>query len=87
MEPDNLFAMNSLYQCKIQIGETAAAHDIIKKAVAIGNQDVETCFNYGVSCMDIGKYEESIKYFEKALGLVRDLDLKERIVFNLALAY
>jgi tetratricopeptide (TPR) repeat protein len=37
--------------------------------------------------MDIGKYEESIKYFEKALGLVRDLDLKERIVFNLALAY
>ena len=87
MEPDNLFALNSLYSCKLQIGDITAAHDIIKKAAAIGNQDVETCFNFGVSCMDIGKYDESIKYFEKALEIVRDLEMKERIVYNLALAY
>ena len=87
MEPDNLFALNSLYLCKIQIGDVTAAHDIIKKAVDIGSHDVETCFNYGVSCMDLGKYDESVKYFEKALEIVRDVELKKRIVYNLALVF
>jgi hypothetical protein len=37
--------------------------------------------------MDIAKYDESVKYFEKALEIVRDHELKERIMFNLALVY
>ena len=40
-----------------------------------------------MSCMDISKYDESVKYFEKAIEMVRDLEMKERIVYNLALAY
>ena len=79
--------MNSLYECKRHLGDIAGAHEIIQKAVAIGSQDVETCFNYGVSCIDMGKQEESIKYFEKALEMVRDAELKDKIVYNMALAY
>lgn len=59
MEPDNLFAMNSLYECKRHLGDIKAAHEIIKKAIAHERDDTETCFNYGVSCMDMGEYEES----------------------------
>jgi tetratricopeptide (TPR) repeat protein len=37
--------------------------------------------------MDLGKYDESVKYFEKALEIVGDVELKERIVYNLALVF
>jgi len=88
MEPGNLFAINSLYECKRQLGDVKGAHDLIKAAISkLQGDDLDTCFNYGVSCLDNAEYEESCKYLIKALAIVEEQEIKEKILFNIGIAY
>lgn len=68
-EPNNIDALNLLFNLKHSLGETQKALDISKKIINIDPTNKSGLFNCAIISKTIGNFEVAIKYYKKVLEL------------------
>ena len=80
--PNAVFLANILGICFLNLGDNANAEKHLKNAFSLSPNDFQTCSNLGLVLQKIGKFEEAIIYFKKAIKLNKDVP---ELFFNFAL--
>jgi TolB-like protein/Flp pilus assembly protein TadD len=74
LEVDSVEYFLGLAAYEYDLGNYAKAIEILKKGYAIDSNEIFTLRNLGMSYMFLGQFEESLKYFEKEIERLKEVE-------------